>query len=123
MVKIFELKNWHKHSISLVLLGSIPGAILRWQINHDFWSNILGSAFLGVVFGLKLKQRVQLILVVGLCGSLTTFSGWMFTSFDLLLKGFFWQSFILIIGSLISGCLALSLGFFMGKKLRQLFMP
>ncbi len=121
MFKTFGLNKWYKHQIVFIVLGSIPGALLRWQINNDFWSNILGSAFLGFIVGLKLNQRVQLLLVIGLCGSLTTFSGWIFDSFDLILKGFLLHGLFLIIGTLIAGLFCLSVGFFVGQNLKSHF--
>ena len=123
MVKILYDNYFRINQICYVLIGSIPGALLRWQINNDFWSNVFGAAFLGIIAGVKCSQTLQLFFIIGFCGSLTTFSGWMLASFELLLKGFILQSFFLILGTFVSGFLALIIGFLMGKKLRQAFLP
>ncbi len=108
-----------KSKILLVLIGAIPGALIRWQINNDFWSNIVGTAFLGLLAGIKVNKRIKMLFVIGFCGSLTTFSGWMLTAFEKFLKGLFWEVVFVIGLTLIAGFIAFSAGFFLGKKLKR----
>ncbi len=73
----------------LVALGAIPGALLRWQAAvqlgphfpagaSDLLVNGLGSLLLGwLVAWAPSRQGFKLLLGVGFCGSLTTFSSWM----------------------------------------------
>ncbi len=112
-----------KTQVLLVFIGSIPGALLRSQINNYLLVNILGVFFLGVVFGLKLPPRAQILLSIGFCGSLTTFSRWMVDSFGLISRGSFFEASALIGSTLITGFLSLSLGFLLGKTIKQLFPP
>ena len=119
MVKILDF--FSDKSVLLIVIGAMPGALLRWQINNDFASNIFGAAVLGLIVGLQSNQKMQLIFVFGFCGALTTFSGWMITALKLFLQGFLWQTFFVISGTLMAGFLSLLLGFFMGQKLRQSF--
>ena len=98
-------------------LGSIPGALLRWQLSNDFFVNLLGSLVLGFLFGLKLKNSYYLLFAIGFCGSLTTFSGWIFSLYNLLVMSHIFQ-FVLILSFQISMALVASLlGFFLAKKL------
>ena len=65
-----------------VALGAVPGAILRWQValhlgDQNLLVNVLGAALLGLLTGLPAAPRRQLLLGIGFCGSLTTFSSWM----------------------------------------------
>ena len=81
----------------LISLGAIPGAILRWQVDDNLIVNILGSFLIGFVYGLSCKQRLKLILIFGFCGSLTTFSGWIFDCLSLIIDGFIYQAIYLIL--------------------------
>ena len=61
----------------LLALGAVPGALLRWALQADPLANLLGALLLGMVCGLEpAKPRLLLLLGIGFCGSLTTFSGW-----------------------------------------------
>ena len=72
----FELQE-----LLLVALGAVPGALLRWQLalnlaDQNLLSNTLGAGLLGLLAGLPAAPRWQLLLGIGFCGSLTTFSSW-----------------------------------------------
>ena len=76
----------------LVAVGAVPGALLRWQFgvvlhDRDVLVNVLGSLILGLLLGLPYRPRLQLLVGIGFCGSLTTFSSWMVNSVDLIASG------------------------------------
>ena len=76
----------------LVALGAMPGALLRWQLglhlaDLNLLANVLGAALLGFLAGLPAAPRRQLLLGVGFCGSLTTFSSWMLDTARLIAGG------------------------------------
>lgn len=61
----------------LVALGAVPGALLRWLLQADPLANLLGCLVIGIVSGCELpRPRAMLLVGIGFCGSLTTFSGW-----------------------------------------------
>ena len=61
----------------LVALGAVPGALLRWLLQADPLANVLGCLVLGIVSGSEPpRPRAMLLVGIGFCGSLTTFSGW-----------------------------------------------
>lgn len=75
-----------------VALGAVPGALLRWQLalalaDRNLLVNVLGAALLGWLAGLPAAPRRQLLLGIGFCGSLTTFSSWMLDAVRLLAAG------------------------------------
>ena len=61
----------------LVALGAVPGALLRWVLHCDPIANLLGCLLIGLASNQKPpRPRVMLLLGIGFCGALTTFSGW-----------------------------------------------
>ena len=105
------------YSFLSLVSGAIPGALLRWQIGNDFLVNIIGSAILGFFFGVKLNKKYYLILVVGFCGSFTTFSGWMADLLNLLSSNNLFSFFHLLAVQLFLAFVSAFLGFFLGRKL------
>ena len=114
----FELQE-----LLLVALGAVPGALLRWQLSlhladQNLVANTLGSALLGFLAGLPAAPRRQLLLGVGFCGSLTTFSSWMLDAVRQLGVGEIKSAAGLIGLTLGLGLGAAALGFQLGKKIR-----
>ena len=109
--------------IFLVFIATIVGAILRWQLQNDFLSNLTGAAILGFVLGLNFTPRFQVIFAIGFCPSLTTFSGWIWDVMELIINGFLLRALGLLLSTLIGGFLFLSLGFWSGKKMSHFFLP
>ena len=106
----------------LVGLGAVPGALLRWQFgvllqDRDVLVNVLGSLILGLLLGLPYRPRVQLLIGIGFCGSLTTFSSWMVSSVDLIASGQQLAAFGLIGMTLGLGLGGAALGLWIGRSL------
>ena len=114
----FELRE-----LLLVALGAMPGALLRWQAGvqlapwlggsagADLLVNVVGSFVLGFLAG-PIPRRTGLVLLVGIgfCGSLTTFSSWVLDVVKLLEAGRPWDSGLLVLGSLALGLAAAGVG-------------
>ena len=80
-----------------VAFGGMCGAGVRWALQTKFslssteevpWMiliiNITGCCFLGVLLGKKVKQKIYLLLGVGFCGGMTTFSTFAFDTASLI---------------------------------------
>tara|TARA_B100001109_G_scaffold220116_1_gene190986 strand:+ start:2632 stop:3030 length:399 start_codon:yes stop_codon:yes gene_type:complete len=119
----FELQE-----LLLVALGAVPGALLRWQLSlhladQNLVANTLGSALLGFLAGLPAAPRRQLLLGVGFCGSLTTFSSWMLDAVRQLGVGEIKSAAGLIGLTLGLGLGAAALGFQLGRQIRLPGLP
>jgi CrcB protein len=119
----FELQE-----LLLVALGAVPGALLRWQLSlhladQNLVANTLGSALLGFLAGLPAAPRRQLLLGVGFCGSLTTFSSWMLDAVRQLGVGEIKAAAGLIGLTLGLGLGAAALGFQLGRQIRLPELP
>jgi len=105
----------------LVALGAVPGALLRWQLSVQLQDrhvlvNTLGAAILGLLAGLPAAPRRQLLLGIGFCGSLTTFSSWMLAAMRDLSRGEWGSAVGLIALTLGLGLGAAALGFLVARR-------
>jgi CrcB protein len=110
------------HELALVALGAVPGAVMRWQIashfhDNDVIVNVLGAFILGWLFGLPIRPKRQLLIGIGFCGSLTTFSSWMVHCVTFISQGDWLASLGLIGLTLGLGVGAAGLGVLIGRAL------
>ena len=112
----------------LVAVSAVPGALLRWQLAHHLGVqtllvNVLGAALLGLLAGLPAAPRRQLLVGIGFCGSLTTFSSWTLAAMKQLSAGD-WAAALGLIGLTLGlGLGAAALGFSLGRRLRPPEQP
>ena len=111
------------HELLLVALGAVPGALLRWQLavhlqDRNVLVNTLGAAILGLLAGLPAAPRRQLLVGIGFCGSVTTFSSWMLAAMKHLGAGD-WAAALGLIGLTLGlGLGAAAFGFSLGRRIR-----
>ena len=112
----------------LVAIGAVPGALLRWQsgvqlgphlggsAGADLLVNLVGSLVLGFLAGpIPRRTGLLLLLGIGFCGCLTTFSSWMLDVVKLIQAGRPIWGFLLIVGSLVLGLLSAAGGLGMSR--------
>ena len=104
----------------LISIGAVIGALIRWQVSNDFAINVFGSGLLGFIYSMQFKKSVKLFLGFGLCGSLTTFSGWIINSIHLGSKGLLFLSLKAIFVPLFLSFIVALIAFFLGKQIRLL---
>ena len=110
-------KDMKNNTFFLISLGAILGALFRWQIDEIFIVNVIGCFLLGFFNSLDIFKRYRLTLSVGLCGSLTTFSGWSFHLYELINQGLYQLFLIHSISIVLIGVLAMGLGHIFAHKL------
>ena len=109
-------KDITNNTFFLISLGAILGAVFRWQINEIFIVNSIGSFLLGFFNSLDILKKYKLILCVGLCGSMTTFSGWSSHLYKLLNQGLYKLFLLNSISIAVMGVLAIGLGHIFARK-------
>jgi len=120
----FELRE-----LLLVAIGAVPGALLRWQAGvqlgpwlggsagADLLVNLVGSFLLGFLAG-PIPRRTSLLLLLGIgfCGCLTTFSSWMLDVVRLIHQQRPLLGLLLIVVSLALGLLFAALGLVLSRQ-------
>jgi CrcB protein len=120
--------NAEIQELLLVGLGAVPGALLRWQVSLH-WAdshvlvNVVGTSLLGLLAGLPAAPRRQLLVGIGFCGSLTTFSSWMLDAMRLISAGRVIEASGLMGFTLGLGLGAAALGLWIGQRVRLLTPP
>ena len=111
-----DIKN---NTFFLISIGAIPGALLRMEIDQIYIINIIGCFLLGLFNSIAISKKYKLILEVGLCGSMTTFSGWSLHLFKLQSQGLYKLFLFNLVSVVIVGVFAMGLGKILGKKLNS----
>lgn len=107
-----------RYSAGLWLARLLPSPQIPWA---TWFVNILGSLVMGLIVAVAGKgfitdQNWRLFLTVGFCGGFTTFSAFAYENLYMLQESQYMQSFLYILGSLVSCLLAVALGFWIGNK-------
>ena len=122
------------YKLLLVFIGGGSGSVLRYligkyfnQVEHNvflgtFMVNILGSLFIGLLFGLAEKSHVltpnqTLLLATGFCGGFTTFSTFALENSSLIKSGNYFMLFLYISSSVVLGILAVFLGMYLSREI------
>ncbi|NJM09172.1 fluoride efflux transporter CrcB [Candidatus Gracilibacteria bacterium] len=121
------------HSLVALMLGAMLGATLRYYAG--MWATVvLGSTFpygtllvngagsfvLGLFYGyLALRPELhpawRMLIAVGFCGSLTTFSTYSFETLALIERGQLLSAALYALGSMALGLLMVWLGVLVGR--------
>lgn len=115
--------------LALVGCGAVPGAWLRWQSGvhlgpvlggsavSDLLVNLIGSLILGFLAGpMPRRPSLLLLLGIGFCGCLTTFSSWMLDVVKLLQASQPVFGLLLIVVSLLLGLACAAAGFQLSRR-------
>ena len=115
----------HSNSLSVILIGSTFGLILRILIQNSFKKNLgfdiqstsivnfLSSFFLGILVALNfINNEILVLFYSGFLGCFSTFSSFIYQLFNLFKKGKFLRLFFHYIEVIIFSFLFFYLGYF-----------
>ncbi len=101
----------------LISSGSIPGALIRWHFGNHFWVNVIGAVVFGFFITMPFNAHRRILLCVGFCGALTTFSSWIYNCLDLVFKGNFLGAIGLLSSTICFGICGIMMGIYLNKFL------
>ncbi len=107
----------------LISFGAIPAGLIRWQIGNHFLVNVLGALILGFFLAMPFYKRYFLLVSIGFCGALTTFSGWIISVAALIGKGSLLKAIYLLLITFLMGIFGIFLGYFSGRLFIQQVLP
>ena len=114
----------------LIGMGAVAGAILRYRI--DVWAmgwnprpgipwgtfliNMTGSLLIGILFGaIPAESKARMLLMVGFCGSYTTFSTYSLEVVRLFDSGQFALATSYALASIVAGPVLCLVGYWIAK--------
>ena len=106
----------NKKDLILIFMVAFLATILRFYINNNLISSILGSFFFGVVVSRRFKKSTNIILLSGFCSCFTSFSGFIFFLYELINQEDFIKFFVFLNLSLILNLLTMYFGFLVSRK-------
>ena len=113
---------FRNYNFILILIGAIPGAVLRWQLQNYILANLIGALVIGIIIGMKLSASTNLILGFGFCGSLTTYSSWLINSAYLLFNGDYLEALFSTVSMILIGLTFSFIGYNIGKGAKHLML-
>lgn len=102
-------------ALLLVAIGAVPGACLRWWLSDLRLANLLGCLGIGLLLALGGRCRwASLVVGVGFCGSLTSFSSWILELDQALAAGGL-PALLPALAAVPAGLAATAVGLFFGR--------
>ena len=107
-----KIKSW-----IYILLACCTATFLRFFINNNFIVSIIGSFLYGLVISRTISNSKKEILLSGFCSCLTSFSGFIYFLYQLILQSYYLQLFIYLNLFIISNLIIMYIGFLLSRKM------
>jgi len=107
----------NKQSFSFIIIASFFATFLRFFINNNFLTCIIGSFLFGFVIARRLSQSKNEILLTGFCSSFTSFSGFIYVLYELINKENLLRTFLYLNIIIFSSLFTMYCGFFISRKI------
>tara|TARA_Y100000589_G_scaffold290029_1_gene292490 strand:- start:82 stop:429 length:348 start_codon:yes stop_codon:yes gene_type:complete len=110
-----------KNRILAIALGASFGSLISLEVNNIYLINILGCFILGLVHKIKISEKYKLIFGFSFCGSLTSFSGFIYILFLFLEQGWYIKIILTLLYFYCFGLFSVLAGNYLAKKINELF--
>ena len=107
----------NKKFFFILLLVSFFATFLRIYINNNFIVSLIGSFLYGFFISRIISKSKKEIILSGFCSCFTSFSGFVYFLYQLILKGYFIKLFFYLNLIIISNLILMYIGFLLSRKM------
>ncbi len=107
----------NKKSLIIILLISYFATLLRFFVNNNLLVSIIGSFVYGFVIARTISKSKKEILLSGFCSCFTSFSGFVYFLYELIIKGYYFKLFFYLNFIIIFNLLIMYSGFLLSRKM------
>ena len=107
----------HKKNFIIILLISYFATLLRFYLNNNLIISIIGSFVYGFVIAQSISKTKKEILTIGFCSCFTSFSGFIYFLYELIIKGYYFKLFFYLHFIIIFNLLIMYFGFLISRKM------
>tara|TARA_A100000164_G_scaffold373904_1_gene405980 strand:+ start:704 stop:1033 length:330 start_codon:yes stop_codon:yes gene_type:complete len=107
----------NKKFVLILIAVSYFATFLRLYLNNNFIVSFIGSFLYGFVFSRNISKLRKEILLVGFCSCFTSFSGFVYYLYQLILQGNYLELFFYLNLIIISNLIIMYIGFLLSRKM------
>ncbi len=107
----------NKKIFIILLLVGYFATFLRFYLNNNFISSIIGSFLYGFVISSTISKSKKEILLTGFCSCLTSFSGFVKNLYQLIIQGYYLKLFLFLNVIVILNLIIMYFGFQLSRKI------
>ena len=100
-----------------IVVVSFLATLLRFLINHNFVISIFGSFLFGFIIAKRLNKSLNEIFLTGFCSCFTSFTGFIYLLYKLILENEFIKFFLYLNVIIILNILMMYFGFMLSRKM------
>ena len=107
----------NKKTFIIILLVAYLATFLRFYLNDIFVVSFIGSFLYGFVIPRKISKSKKEILLSGFCSCLTSFSGFVNFSYQIIIQGYYMKLFIYFNLIVILNLIIMYMGYLLSRKM------
>ena len=107
----------NKKFFVILILVAYFATFLRFFLNNNFFVSFIGSFLYGFVFSRTISKARKEILLGGFCSCFTSFSGFIYFLYQLILKGYYLKLFLYLNLIVILNLMIMYTGFLLSRKM------
>ena len=106
----------NKKLFILILFGYLA-TFLRFYLNNNLVVSVVGSFLYGFVLSRIISQSKKEILLTGFCSCFTSFSGFVYSFYELIIQGYYIKLFFYLNLVVFFNLIIMYIGFLISRKM------
>ena len=100
-----------------ILLIAYFATFLRYYLDNNLLVSVIGSFIYGFVIERKISKFKKEILLSGFCSCFTSFTGFIYFLYQLIIQGYYLKLFFYLNVIIILNLIIMYIGFFISRKM------